>query len=68
MSKRMTLCQRRIKMNANRLINMLLRMVMRKGINLAARRMGGAKGKGRANPGQQTAKLHRQAQRLNRRL
>ena len=55
-------------MNANRLINMLLRMVMRKGINLAARRMGGAKGKGRANPGQQTAKLHRQAQRLNRRL
>lgn len=55
-------------MNANRLINMILRMVMRKGMNMAARRMGGSKGQGGVNPGQQTAKLHRQAQRLNRKL
>ncbi|MEL7105324.1 MAG: hypothetical protein AAGM21_05350 [Pseudomonadota bacterium] len=55
-------------MNANRLINMVLRMVMRKGVRLAARRMGGSKGQGLQSQGRQTAKLARQANRLNRRL
>lgn len=55
-------------MNANRLINMLIRMVMRKGMNAAARRMGGPKGEGGTNPGQKALKMARQANRINRRL
>lgn len=35
-------------MNANRLINMVLRMIMRKGMNAAAKRMGGGKKSGGA--------------------
>lgn len=61
-------------MNANRLINMVFRMVMRKGLNLTARRMfdqrgAGAKvGNAETDPARHAAKLARQAKRLNRRL
>lgn len=59
-------------MNANRLINMVLRMVMRKGMNMAARRMGGSQKTGDGVSGQntmrQTAKVARNIDRLNRRL
>lgn len=58
-------------MNANRLINMVLRMVMRKGINhLASRgpRQSQAGNDMQSKEARQTAKRARQAAKLTRRL
>ncbi|MDJ1008600.1 MAG: hypothetical protein QNJ13_12335 [Paracoccaceae bacterium] len=51
-------------MNANRLISMVLRMVLRKGINQMMKGQRGGLGK----QGQDTAKRVRQTQRLTRKL
>ena len=51
-------------MNANRLISMIVRMVLRKGMNHVMKTQGGAHTK----QAQQTAKRARQAQRLTRKL
>ena len=52
-------------MNANRLINMILRMVMRKGMNHIARQGGNT---GQSKEARQAAKRARQTAKLTRRL